>query len=372
VADVLSEPALGKYTYIDPLTDHADDLEALGGIFVGRGGASMFQTLSHGFGGKEVLTPKGLTALKAHNTKFLRPASEFKRHKDFRKAALDKSRVRPKVPMGQSVATGTLPLNINGLWFRYFQLFGDLSGPMMVCYAMQDKTGESYLGTLQEHCATFTKPPRLQEIRSDNAPELTQGVAKRWCLSQCLKIHKGVPNRPRTNIIELRHVRAFSSATTHIMLDSQLPLRFLELVGQAACIVMSFMHFEIDGRHSTACFEIFGKDPDLRMLKRMGCEIYFLLEKSDRVKHGSKGVRGVLVGCANHSHPDWTHVVWSPVTNNTYYRRDILFNQRSMPFRDARKLISTPASGPQHVRRGIAPFSRSVFRDNDEDLSLDN
>jgi hypothetical protein len=372
VSEVLSEPALGHYTYIDPLADHNDDLEVLGGIFVGRGGQPIFATLPHGFGGKEVMTPKGLAVLKAHNTKFLRPASHFKRHKAYRNGVLDKTQTRPKVPMGQSVATDTLSLNIPGLWFRYFQLFGDKSGPMMMCYAMKDKTGESYLATLQQHCATFTKPPRLQEIRSDNAPELTEGVAKRWMLSQCLKIHKGVPNRPLANILELKAVRDFSSATTHIMLDSQLPLRFLELVGQAACIVISFMHFEIDGRHSSGFFEIFHKDPDLRMLKRVGCEIYFLLEKQDRLKYGPKGVRGVLVGCANHSHPDWTYVAWSPVTDHTYYRRDILFNQRPMPFRDARKLISTPASGPQQVRRGIAPFSRSVFRDFDEDMSLDN
>ena len=123
VADVLSGPAMGDYSYITPLTDSSKDLESLGGIFGGRSSAAILKTIDHGFGGKQILTPKGIAAVKAHNTAFQHPASNImKQHKDLRTSKLDKSKLRPTVPMWQSIATDTLSLNIPGLNFRYFQL----------------------------------------------------------------------------------------------------------------------------------------------------------------------------------------------------------------------------------------------------------
>ena len=41
-----------------------------------------------------------------------------------------------------------------------------------------------------------------------------------------------------------------------------------------------------------------------------------------------------------------------------------------MPFRDARLLIAD-ANRPAYLRRGVAQFTRSVFRDDDADFNLD-
>jgi hypothetical protein len=127
------------------------------------------------------------------------------------------------------------------------------------------------------------------------------------------------------------------------------------------------MHIERDGRHTSPFFEMFGIQPDLRTLKRVGCEVFWLLNKSDRVKCGTRGARGVLIGIAAHAHPEWTYVVWSPLTNLMYFRKDVLFDQASMPFRDARTLISSVDSGPTDMRRGIAHFTRSTCRDAEDD-----
>ena len=54
-----------------------------------------------------------------------------------------------------------------------------------------------------------------------------------------------------------------------------------------------------------------------------------------------------------------------------YFRRDVLFNEHSMPFWDARQLIAHTQGDTAHLRRGIAQFTRSVFRDDNDDLNLD-
>jgi hypothetical protein len=173
------------------------------------------------------------------------------------------------------------------------------------------------------------------------------------------------------NRIEIKFVRQFASTTTHIMLDSQLPQKFTELVGKVACIILSFMHINLDGKDTTGYFEMFHKDGDVRMLKRTGCEVFFLLEKSGRQKFGSAGLRGVLVGLAIHSHPDWTYIVWSPLTDSIYYRRDVLFNEKSMPFRDARNNNLDHSGRPRWLRRDLGQFCRSHTWDIIEDLNLD-
>ena len=43
-----------------------------------------------------------------------------------------------------------------------------------------------------------------------------------------------------------------------------------------------------------------------------------------------------------------------------------------MPFKDARTLITSPTSGPQHLRRGIGHFTRSGFKDAEDDFHLGN
>ena len=367
VEDVLSDPALGKYSYKELLSGTASDLAIGQCIFAGYSAKAILKTLSHSWVGKLIFDTDGLSALEDFNTTHSHPAASMKKHKKRLNAKVDREQIRPRVPPGKHLETDTCHtlFHIKGLP-KYFQLFRDKAVAVGSCYAMYDKTGESYLSCAQEHIAHFA--PDTVQINSDGARELTQGVAGRWFHYQRIKVHSAVPHT-YTNPIEIKFVRQFSTVTTHMMLDSQLPQRFTELVGKMACIVISFMHIRFEDRDTTSFFEVFKKEPDLRMLKRVGCECFFLLNKVDRVRFGSTGVRGVFIGLAIHTHPDWTFIVWSPVTGNLYFRRDVLFNQNSMPFRDARRLISGPDGCPL-LRRSIADFTRSDFRDDVAEYDL--
>ena len=372
VETVLEQPAMGKYVYIEPLTDSSEDMAILQHIWGGSGAGPILDTMTHGHGGKQMLSQAGFNALESFNTRFSFPAAGMSSHKLYRNAKMDRDRERFRPPVGFSLVTDTLHLGFRAPMFGYFQLFCDSRVKCGNVYAMWNKTGDAYLSTLKEHVSLFAKPPRLQEIASDADPALIMGPAKEWMQSKCLKTKSGVPHVPGTSLIERKYVRHFSNVVSHLMLDSQLPLRFLETVGQMACLIISYLHIEFEGRHTTSFFEMFKTEPDLRTLKRVGCEAFWLLLKKDRAKYGSKGVRGVFVGIAAHTHPEWTYIVWSPLTNKLYFRRDVLFNQSSMPFRDARTLITTSTSGPMSLRRGIATYTRSEFRDAIEDYNLDH
>jgi hypothetical protein len=373
VNEVLSAPAMdGKYEYLTTFDDNPRDLTILQHVMGGAGAGPIRDTLIHGHGGKQMLTKAALIAIESFCTRFNFPAARMPTHKQYRKSKIDRERKKFKIPCGYRLLSDTLHLGFPPPMFRYFQLFSDGQEKCMNCYAMHTKTGDAYLGVLQEHISKFSKPPRLQEVCTDAAPELIHGPAKKWMKSQCIKTMSGVPHKWQTSLIEKKCVRHFSKVTTHLMLDSQLPLRFLEMVGQMACLLISYLHIERDGRHTSAYFEMFGIEPDLRTLKRVGCEVFWLLNKADRIKFGSRGVRGVLIGIAAHTHPEWTYIVWSPLTDRVYYRRDVLFDQTSMPFRDARTLIASPLSGPTDLRRGIAHFTRSTYRDSDDEYNLDN
>ena len=82
-------------------------------------------------------------------------------------------------------------------------------------------------------------------------------------------------------------------------------------------------------------------------------------------------MRGVYFGLSN-KHADWTFIVYIPNTGRTLFRRDVLFNEHSMPFRDARHQLDHLTGVTHHLRRGVAQFSRSVLRDEDADFNLDS
>ena len=375
VNDVLHEPAMGTYSYIAPLSGSAMDLSIAQARMGGAGSTTMINTCRHGFGGKEIFSKAGMEALSSFVTTFSHPAASGKKHKPFRTAKTDQARrqAAPIVLPGQSLCGDPYHTGFSKPLPKYLMLFCDKIVPMGSCYSMFDKSGDTFLQILQEHTSKFqAEQVPWKEYRCDGGSEMMEGPAKQWMQSQRVKLLVSPPYTPRLNRIELKFVRHFTSVTTFLMLDSQLPLRFIETVGQTACVIISFLHISYDGRDTSAYFEFFKRAPDLRILKRIGCEVFFLLEKKDRVRFGTKGVRGVLLGIAAHTHPEWTYIVWSPITANIYFRRDVMFNENSMPFRDARALVTTPTSPSALLRRGMGSFTRSMFRDlENEEYNLD-
>ena len=107
------------------------------------------------------------------------------------------------------------------------------------------------------------------------------------------------------------------------------------------------------------------------MLKRVGCEAFFLLERKDRVRFGSRGSRGILLALDIYNYPDYTYLIWCPFDNRVYVRRDVLFNQHAMPCKDARQLLRDRGAENTWLRRGLGQFTRSNLRDANPDLNFD-
>ena len=63
VADVLTAPAMGQYSYVHPLSGSPDDLAILQSRFGGASGRAISKTLAQGFGGSLILDSKGTVAL---------------------------------------------------------------------------------------------------------------------------------------------------------------------------------------------------------------------------------------------------------------------------------------------------------------------
>jgi hypothetical protein len=146
---------------------------------------------------------------------------------------------------------------------------------------MRSKSGEEVLDCLKAHLATHSKPTTLKKIRSDNAPELIHGPVRAWCENHCIQVLANTPRTPAQNPIEVKYVRVFSEVTTYLMLDSQFPQKFTEKIGKMECLIISSQRILYDGRDTTGYYEIQGMEADLRMLKRVGCEVFILLPKEE-------------------------------------------------------------------------------------------
>jgi len=369
VADNLSPPAMGTYSYVAPLSGSKLDLGILQARFGGFASKKIADTIETGFGGKSLLTTGGHQALRAFVTTFSHPASNMSAHKLRKQSKLDHTLKRKFIMAGSTLLQDTLYTDYPKPLFPYLQLFVDYAVPTGSCYAMWSKSGEEVLECLKAHVATHSKPPVLTKIRSDNAPELIYGPVRAWCESHCIQVLANTPRTPAQNPIEVKYVRVFSEVTTYLMLDSQLPQKFTEKVGKMACLIISFQRILYDGRDTTGYYEIHGMEADLRMLKRIGCEVFFLLPKEERGTFGSLGVRGVLISLSLLTHPSWTYEVWSPLTGRTYQRRDVLFLESSMPFRDARAMMVSADGQASWLRRGLGKFTRSMLRADDDDDS---
>ena len=130
----------------------------------GAGAGPIRDTIIHGHGGKQMLTKAALLAIESFCTKFSFPAAGMPTHKQYKQSKVDKERQHVNIPVGYRLLSDTLHLGFRPPMFRYFQLFSDGKEKCMNCYAMHTKTGDAYLGVLQEHISKFSKPPRLQEV----------------------------------------------------------------------------------------------------------------------------------------------------------------------------------------------------------------
>jgi hypothetical protein len=157
------------------------------------------------------------------------------------------------------------------------------------------------LRALQTHVARLPHLPDV--IIGDNASELQHGNTSAWCASQGIALRASTPHTQAQNPCE-RYIHRFSDVTTYLKLDAQAPPRFTIYAGETAAVILAALHIRFEDRDTTAYFEIFGIDFDLRILKRWGCEVFFLLNKEQRSKFGAKGRRAIFVSYSMHTHAE--------------------------------------------------------------------
>ena len=114
-----------------------------------------------------------------------------------------------------------------------------------------------------------------------------------------------------------------TNLATYAMLDSQVPQIFTIYAARHACTILATTATMVDNIRTTGYRALFGTDFDVRLIKRFGCEVFILLEKDQRLKFGSKGVRGIHLGLSQ-KHADWTFIVYIPSSGLTLFRRDVL------------------------------------------------
>jgi len=365
---LVSTPALGKYTYLEPLTEDPEDQSIGLKRFAAHSAKKVAATLDLSHGGGEIFTSKGRAALTAKNTRFVAPAAKGRQHKLKKNSKLDKAREKFRPKPGK-VLTGDIYYSLLGKRLgNYVQLLVDLVVPYGDCFFIQSKSSRDMLPVIQEHIANVGRP---EVYLGDGDPTQQKGQVRDWLLSKGVQVRSSTPHRQGQNYGAEGYARKWSTAVTFIMLDSQLPKKFTKYAGKSACVILSIMAIELDGRMTTAFYEFHGVKFDVRLLKRVGCEVFFLLEKKDRVKFGVKGRRGVLLGFPLHTGPEWTYWVYDFLSGVVLQRRDVLFNERSMPFVDARMKFTSVTGKPHFATRGVGNFQRSMLRDHDEDYNLD-
>ena len=129
--------------------------------------------------------------------------------------------------------------------------------------------------------------------------------------------------------------------TTYLQLDSQLPKSLTIRLAQHAALLLMICPVMHNGLETTGFQVYFKTEFNLTMLKRIGCMVYYRLEKEQRAKFGAHGALAVLVGLNGFKFPDFTYQLCIPKSRQTTFRRDLLFAEEHMPYREGRAMLTT-------------------------------
>jgi hypothetical protein len=98
------------------------------------------------------------------------------------------------------------------------------------------------------------------------------------------------------------------------------------------------------------------------MLKRLGCLVHCRLEKKERKRFGHHGALAVHIGLNGFRFPDFTRELFVLHSRQIIYRRDVLFAEDYMPFREGRGMMTT-VNHDHWMGPGVGVLTRSVMRE---------
>ena len=154
------------------------------------------------------------------------------------------------------------------------------------------------------------------------------------------------------------------NVATHLKLDSQLPESLTIYLAQHASLLLMVSPVKCEGPWTTGWEVYFQSEFNYNMLKRQGCLVYYREQKEERNKFGSHGSLAVLVGLNGFKMPDFTHKLHKPQNKQIVHRRDVLFAEDYLPYREGRQLL-TNVKQDHWLRPGVGMSSRSRSREDE-------
>jgi hypothetical protein len=205
-----------------------------------------------------------------------------------------------------------------------FALFLDTNTGNVFVYAAESR-GQAG-PALEAYIQQYGKP---QEIVHDNAQEFNHGTFKDICLKQTIKQSKSPPYDPNKNPVE-HYMDILTCMMRSMLFISGLnPEKFWEDALKQATHIQ--VRTALPGRctpYELTC----GRRPDVTNLRIFGCEALSYVEKTKRSKLQPKVERAIYLGISpDHSHD--TYKLLRISNNETIFRRNVYFNERSFPAR---------------------------------------
>ena len=210
----------------------------------------------------------------------------------------------------------------------------------------------------QEHFSNFVMP---YVLRGDFAKQNHFGDNKIMCRGQAVQLKSTTPYHQWQHGGE-RYMFQLLNMSTYLMLDSQLPESLTIDVAEHAALLLMISPVEYKGLMTTGYKVYFQTDYNLSMLKRLGCLVYYRLEKKERKRFGHHGALAVHIGLNGFKFPDFTYKLFIPHSRQIIYRRDVLFAEDYMPFREGRGMMTT-VNHDHWIRPGVGVLTRSVLRE---------
>jgi hypothetical protein len=217
----------------------------------------------------------------------------------------------------------------------------------------------------QEHFSNFVMP---HVLRGDFAKQNHFGDNRIMCRGRAVQLKSTTPCHQWQHGGE-RYMFQLLNMSTCLMLDSQLPEALTVEVAEHAALLLMISPVQYKGLMTTGHKVYFQTDYNLTMLKRLGCLVYYRLEKKERKRFGQHGALAVHIGLNGFKFPDFTCKLYMPHSRQVIYRRGVLFAEDYMPFREGRGMLST-VKDDHWIRPGVGALTRSVLREATCDESL--
>ena len=355
--------AMKGFTYMKAL-DLSNALEER--IFEARGGGQNMKKLQKMYelnsSGSDVLSAKGRENLKIlTGTSFRHAGTNFKKHKQ---RIRDPSRGKLSKytrQAGDILDTDSYP-NEKGSKVTSFQVVSDPE--IDVGWVYNNHLKSDLCANLKEHFSVFVLP---FVVRGDFSKEMHLGQNQIMCRDQIVQLKSSTPYHQWQYGGE-RYMLKVTNMATYLKLDSQLPKSMTLEVLRHAALVLMVSPTEYQGLITTGYKVYFQTDYNYTLLKRLGCMVYYRLEKKDRKRFGYHGALAIHVGLNGFKFPDFTYKLYIPQTRQFIFRRDVLFAEDYMPFRESRQQLSN-FKQDHWVRPGVGVLSRSVLKEATVDVS---